>query len=105
MTNCPPVPVSPTQYDLRQTTNCIDILRSLMSAYYAALTGNQRVIVRFAERWTEYQRVNVEELRMQYQILYNQCPAAKSAGLPNLNPALQARRGAPTRGFSHFGRL
>jgi hypothetical protein len=101
--NCPPVSRAPTPFNVR--TDCVGLLSSLLEAYYKILSGSQRITVRYGERWVEYQKANVEELRTQYQVLYNQCPNAAASGLPNLNPALQSRRGPPQRGFSTFGRL
>jgi hypothetical protein len=96
---------TPTRLDLRNTSSCVEALQSMAQAYYTILTGNQRVMVRFQERWTEYQKGNVKELVNAYTTLYNQCPGAAAAGLPNLNPGLASRRGAPARGLNIFPRL
>lgn len=99
-----PTPTGPVRLDLRNQT-CVMALQSLLNAYYTCLVGNQRVQVRFQERWTEYQKVDADKLREAYNTLYRQCPGAQAAGLPDLNPGLSARRGPPTRGFNVFPRM
>lgn len=84
---------------------CAEAASAIYQAYLVAISGNQRISVRFNERWTEYNKANADHLLQQYNTLYNQCPQAKLAGLPNLNPGLKARRGPPLRGFSIFGRM
>lgn len=100
---CPPANSGPPVFNMTQ--DCVTLLRELHNAYNRVMSGNQRVTVRFGERWTEYQKSNVGDLLAYYQTMYSQCPGAQAAGLPNLNPGLQARRGPPVRGLSVFGRL
>jgi hypothetical protein len=103
MTTCPPT--AQTQFDVRNPASCVQLCSLLLQAYYNVIAGQGRVTVRFQERWTEYQKGNVKELREQYMVLYTQCPAAKAAGLPNINPMNAVRRGAPARGLQIFPRL
>ncbi len=102
---CPPASNSTTIFDVRNVTSCVGMLQQLFQAYMAAVTGQRRIIVRFNERWSEYQKVNVGELLVTYQTLYAQCPGAAAAGLPNLNPNNKVRRGPPSRGGFFFPRM
>lgn len=79
--------------------------RQLLQAYYNCIGGNQRIVVRYNERWVEYNKANAEQLRDNYTLLYTQCPAAKQAGLPNINPANIVRRGPAARAGFSFPRL
>jgi hypothetical protein len=92
---CPPGQV----FDA-STSDCVAACNALFQAYVAAVAGKTRVVVRFNERWTEYSKPDVPALLTLYQTLYAQCPAAKAAGLPDLNPNLKVQRGRPARG--HF---
>jgi hypothetical protein len=76
----------------------------ILEAYETVIAGTQRTQVRFQERWTEFQKGNAMELRNYYVTVYGQCPAAARAGLPDLNPAMQVRRGAPARSLNRFDR-
>ena len=102
--NCSPAGGTMPAVDLRNATSCIERLRMLLNAYEAVMTGSQTTIVRFQERWVEYQKGNVAELRNYYQTLYVQCPGAQAAGLPSLSVS-PVRRGPPARGGFNFGRL
>lgn len=102
---CPPASGSTTVFDVRNAASCTEMLTQLFQAYMQAVTGQRRIIVRFHDRWSEYQKVNVSELLTVYQTLYTQCPAASTSGLPNLNPANKVRRGPPSRGFFAFPRM
>lgn len=79
--------------------------QQLLQAYYTTISGNKPTTVRFNERWVEYSKANANDLRDNYMSLYAQCPAAKQAGLPNLNPANMVRRGAPARAGFPFPRM
>lgn len=95
----------PGRYDVSGTSDCVAKLSMLYEAYVSALTGKTRVIVRFNDRWSEYARPDAPALLTLYMTLYQQCPAAKAAGLPDLNPNLKVQRGAPARGFFAWPRL
>lgn len=88
----------PGGYDA-STNDCVGNLRALLAAYQAAVSGRTRVVVRFNDRWSEYARPDVQALLTLYQTMYAQCPNARAAGLPDLNPNLKVRRGGPARGF------
>lgn len=94
-----------SRFDTRNAATCVGMCEQLLQAYYNVISGNQRQLVRFNERWTEYGKANATELRDNYMLLYTQCPAAKQAGLPNLNPANMVRRGAPARAGFPFPRM
>jgi hypothetical protein len=81
------------------TMDCVSNLWALFNAYTATVSGKQRVVVRFNDRWSEYARPDAAALLSLYQTLYAQCPGAKQAGLPDLNPNLKVQRGRPARGF------
>lgn len=98
--NCPS-----GRYDLSAAPDCVAQLRMLYEAYVATVSGQTRVIVRFNDRWSEYARPDADKLLTLYQTLYAQCPAAKGAGLPDLNPNLKVQRGAPARGFFRWPTL
>lgn len=100
---CPPT--TQTQFDLRNTADCAATLQELLQAYANALAGNRRILVRFNERWTEYAKPNAAALLVLYNTIYRQCPAAATAGLPDLAPGKQVRRGPPSRGMFMFPRL
>jgi len=102
---CPVRATTQTQFDVRNTTSCVDMVSYIFQAYVNATVGDKTVVVRFGERWTEYGKPNIEALQRLYMMLYTQCPAAAAAGLPNLNPANAVRRGAPARAFFNFPRL
>lgn len=95
----------PQHLDMRNRASCVEALSELARAYYSILSGQSKVMVRFQERWVEYQKANAQQLLDAYNTLYRQCPGAQAAGLPDLNPGLVARRGPPMRGFNVFGRL
>jgi len=102
---CPVRATPQTQFDIRNVTSCVAMASYLYQAYLNAVVGDKTVVVRFGERWTEYGKPNIAELRQLYMQHYTQCPAAAQAGLPNLNPANRVRRGAPARSFNNFIRL
>lgn len=104
MSACPPKPAQ-TQFDMRNANDCVTMLRMLWQAYTACITGNQRILVRFNERWSEYQKANANEIREHYMLVYAQCPYAKDAGLPDLNPGAAVRRGAPSHSRRFFPRM
>ncbi|WP_148043039.1 hypothetical protein [Methylocystis hirsuta] len=79
--------------------------RSLLDAYYARISGSQAIEVRFNERWVTYRHGDVAGLIEAYRIERAQCPSAAAAGLPDLNPGLRARRGAPASAVFTFPRL
>lgn len=96
---CPPGSFDTTGQD------CVGTLSTIYNAYLTALTGKQRTVVRFNDRWTEYTKVDAASLLTLYTTLFSQCPGAAAAGLPNLNPGLSAKRGRPGRGFFTWPRL
>jgi hypothetical protein len=100
---CPPT--KQTSFDVNSATSCVAMCQQLFQAYVNQMSGTQRIVVRFGERWTEYNRANGADLLVLYMTLYTQCPAAAAAGLPNLNPNMSVKRGAPARGFQTFPRL
>ena len=71
----------------------------------ALLAGQQRIEVRFNERWVTYNKGDATKLVETYTTLYSQCPDAKMQGLPDLNPAKRVKRGPPARGFQTFPHL
>lgn len=89
----------PGQYDVQGASDCVTQLWALFNAYTAAVSGRTRVVVRFNDRWTEYSKPDAPALLTLYQTLFAQCPFAKSAGLPDLNPNLKVQRGRPAEGF------
>lgn len=95
----------PGRYDVAATVDCVARLTMIYNAYLDCISGQKRVVVRFNERWSEYSKPDAPSLLSVYQTLYNQCPGAQAAGLPNLNPGLKARRGCPARGFSAWPTL
>lgn len=99
MAVCPPPPQQ-TEYDLRNAADCKTFLQGLFQAYTALVTGQRRIIVRFQDRWTEYQKSNAAELQDLYRTVYATCP--DKSGLPDLNPNARMKRGAPARGFFHW---
>lgn len=90
--------------DINDKSTCVDILKALHNQYLNVITGNVRVVVRFHERWSEYQRADVEQIRLAYQTIYSQCPTAAREGLPDLSPGARARRGGPARNLQIFPR-
>lgn len=104
MSTCPPA-APPANYDVRNTANCVVMCQTLLAAYYQVISGNQTTVVRYNERWVEYNKANADSLRDNYMLLYNQCPSAKAAGLPDINPANKVRRGAPARAGFPFPRM
>lgn len=96
---CPPGQFDTTGQD------CVTTVTMIYNAYLTALTGKQRTVVRFNDRWTEYAKVDAPQLLTLYITLFAQCPGAQAAGLPNLNPGLAAKRGRPGRGFFAWPRL
>lgn len=95
----------PGRYDVSGTVDCVARLGMLFEAYVSALTGKTRVVVRFNDRWSEYSRPDADKLLVLYMTMYQQCPAAKCAGLPDLNPANKVQRGSPARGMFRWPRL
>jgi hypothetical protein len=93
---CPPT--NQTKFDMQGTASCVQTLTQLYQAYINTVSGTQRVVVRFGERWTEYNRASAPNLLVLYQTIYAQCPNAAASGLPDLNPSLRVKRGAPARG-------
>ena len=85
--------------------DCVQTLQTLYAAYLSAITGKQRTVVRFNDRWSEYSKADAAALLTTYTTLYAQCPGAQQSGLPNLNPGLSAKRGRPGRGFFAWPRL
>lgn len=102
-TNC--VPTQQASFDLQSAASCYDTLQGILQAYTNLLAGNTRVVLRFGERWSEYQRGNADGLKQLYMTLYTQCPAAAQAGLPNLAAGSRVRRGPPAQGIQFFPRL
>lgn len=98
MSNCPQT-TTQTQFDLRSAADCAATLRELLQAYANAVAGNRRVMVRFNERWTEYAKPNAPALLALYNTIYQQCPHASRAGLPDMTFSNQNRavRVGPTR--------
>lgn len=92
------------RFDVSSST-CVEALQQLFNAYMLVVTGKQSVVVRQNDRWLEYNRADADQLRNLYQTLYNQCPGAAAAGLPNLSPGLRVQRGAPARGLQVWPRL
>lgn len=92
------------RYDVSGATSCIAKLSMLYEAYVTAVSGRQRVVVRFNDRWTEYAKADAQALLTLYQTLYAQCPDAAHAGLPDLNPNLKVERGRPARGVYSWSR-
>lgn len=86
-------------------TDCLATLSTIYQAYIAAVAGKSRVVVRFNDRWSEYAKPDAGALLALYTTLYQQCPAAATSGLPNLNPGLTAKRGPPGRGYFAWPRL
>jgi hypothetical protein len=101
---CPPA-TEQTTFDVRDADSCIAMLQALLRAYITVVTGQRRVIVRFNDRWTEYQKSDASSLLAAYQTFYAQCPTAAAEGLPDLNPQKKVRRGPPGRGFHSWPRL
>lgn len=91
-------------YDVSGATSCVAKLSTLYEAYVAAVSGRTRVVVRFNDRWSEYARPDAEKLLQLYQTLYAQCPDAKAAGLPDLNPNMRVQRGPPARSMHSWRR-
>lgn len=100
---CPPS--QQTSFDMRNVADCRQMLGELYQAYVNLLSGHSRIVVRFNERWSEYQKSNTTELLTLYTTMYSQCPAAATSGLPNLNPGNRSKRGSPARSFLGFPRL
>jgi hypothetical protein len=92
---CPPT--TETRFDINSETSCVGMLTKLFQAYVNSATSTQRVVVRFGDRWTEYNRGSQDKLLNLYMVLWNQCPAGALAGLPDLNPNKAVRRGRPAR--------
>lgn len=95
----------PGRYDVSGATDCVTKLSRLYEAYVAAVSGTTRVVVRFNDRWSEYSRPDAPALLALYMTLYQQCPAAQTTGLPDLNPNLKVKRGRPGRGYFAWPRL
>lgn len=76
------------------------MLAGLYNVYLALVSGQTRVRVRIGDRWTDYARGNIAELRTLYTTSYNQCAAAGAdlSGLPDLAPGMAVRRGPAYRG-------
>lgn len=104
MATSPACPPGAQRFDVR-TSSCVDALADLFNAYMAIVAGANHIEVRYNERWVTYGKGNADALVTLYRTLYAQCPSAKAAGLPDLNPALKARRGPPVRGLSVWPRL
>ena len=102
--NCPPVQAPQTAFDFRSPATCAEMLQGLLKAYYGAISGTQRVTVRYKERWSEYSKANAELLRQEYCSLYRQCPYAVTAGLPDLSAQSRVLRGRPARPAFFFPR-
>lgn len=77
------------------TGSCRQLLVDLFNAYTALLTGNVRVHVRYADRWTEYQPGQATALRDLYNLIYAQCD--DTCGLIDLDPGRRVKRGPPAR--------
>jgi hypothetical protein len=95
----------PGRYDVSAATDCVAKLSKLYEAYISCVTGTTRVVVRFNDRWSEYAKPDAPALLALYQTLYAQCPGAKAAGLPDLNPNLRVQRGAPAQGLFRWPHL
>jgi len=104
MAGCPP-PFAPQRFDIRNAASCIEMCRELLDAYGKVITGNRTIEVRFNERWTTYDKSDAKAVLDMYLTIYNQCPAARASGLPDMNPNKAVRRGAPARGFWSFPRM
>lgn len=100
--SCPTPANDVTKFDMRNANDCLSFCRSLLQAYANTVSGNQRVEVRFGERWTVWNKANVAGLLNLYMSSYAQCPAAIQNGLPNLNPANRVRRGPPAGTVNFF---
>ena len=85
--------------DLDTATDWRVFLQGLFQAYTMVATGNQRVRVRVQERWTDFARANLKELREFYMTMYQQAARAGTnmCGLPDLSPGLRVRRGPGVR--------
>lgn len=92
---CPPGQAQSFDADV---PDCVQACSAIYQAYVAAIAGRTRVVVRFNERWSEYSKPDADKLLTLYQTLYAQCPYAKAAGLPDLNPNLKVARGRPAKG-------
>lgn len=99
------VATAQSAFDMRNANDCLSTLQSLLQAYTNLVSGNHRVTVRFGERWSEYNKGNVNGLLTLYQTLYTACPHAASAGLPSLQAGSRVKRGRPVSGFNAFPRL
>lgn len=95
----------PGRYDVSGVNDCVAKCSMLYEAYIATVTGKNRTVVRFNDRWSEYAKPDAPALLTLYMTLYAQCPDAKRAGLPDLNPANKVQRGAPAKGFFRWPRL
>ena len=91
----------PQEFDLSSATSCRAVLVGLYNVYLALVSGQTRVRVRILDRWTDYARGSIPELRTLYTNNYNQCAAAGAdlAGLPDLSPGNAVRRGPAHRGI------
>lgn len=98
---CPPGAVSINA----DVPDCVAQCSAIYQAYVTAIAGKSRVVVRFNDRWSEYARPDAPALLTLYQTLYAQCPGAKQAGLPDLNPNLKVQRGRPARGYTTWRHL
>lgn len=88
----------PESFDFSMEADCRAVLQGLFKAYMQVATGQQRVRVRFNDRWSDYAPGNLPALRDLYTTLYNQCP--DRAGLPDLSPGRRVRRGPPLYGVT-----
>jgi hypothetical protein len=79
------------------TASCRDNIIALINAHAKLVAGEQRVRVRFNDRWTEYGPGSVTFLEQTINLWQAQCPDADQAGLIQMNPGLRARRGRPAR--------
>jgi hypothetical protein len=79
---------------------CLEQARQLYQAYFAVLTGKQRVQVRHGEYWVEYRPSapgDIKKLEDLYETIRAGCPQAQCE-LPSLQRACVGR-GGPLRGY------
>ena len=83
---------------------CLEQCKALYEAYMMVITGNKRVMVSYGEYSLQYSQANADSLLQAYNTHHAQCPEAKAAGLPDLDPGRRVRRGPPLHGTMRRGR-